>query len=349
MTVKRDKKLVFKCFLVNGKGNKMKTHKLLIGLVVLLSVISVGSDCFAAAVDKIDLKLNLTAGQKFGSKTTVYQKTSQTVMEQAIATTQDITIEIVSEVLAVDAENIATVKTTYKSFNAKGSVSSPGGSFEYDSANPDESAENPQAVMMSQMFKNMSGAEFVVKLSNKGEIVAIEGFDKMLEKMFSAMEDPELAKAMGDMMKNFMSEDKLKEMNSGMFAAFPDGAVSIGDMWDDIISLGGADMPIDVDTTYMLKERKDGTAVLGVTSKMDMGNEDSKLIEIEGMKMNMQLTGTQNGTMKLDEATGWVIGGETTMSFSGSVKLLPNEHMPEGMTIPMTIEGTTKIEPFDVE
>ncbi len=326
----------------------MKTHKLLIGLVLLLTVISIGSDCFAGAGDKIDLKLNLTAGQKFGSKTTVFQKTSQTMNGQAITSTQDITIETISEVLAVDAENIATIKMTYESLRAKGSVSSPGGSFEYDSANPDENADNPQAAMMSQMFKNMNGVEFVVKVSNKGQIVDVEGFDEMLEKMFSVMEDPEEAKAMSDMMKNFMDEDKLKEMNSEMFAAFPDGAVGIGDMWDNIISIGGAGMPIDVDTTYMLKERKDGTAVLGVTSKMDMGNEDSKLIEVKGMKMNMQLTGTQNGTMKIDEATGWVIGGETTMNFSGSVKILPSEHMPKGMTIPMTIEGTTKVEPFDL-
>ncbi len=326
----------------------MKTQKLLIGLVILLSVISVGSDCLAGAGDKIDLKLNLTAGQKFGSKTIVSQKVSQTMNGQAITSAQDITIEVISEVLSVDAENIATVKMTYESFRAKGSVSSPGGSFEYDSDNPTADPNNPQAAMMSQMFNRMKGVEFVMKLSDKGQIVDVEGFDEMLEKMFSVMEDPEQAKAMIDMMKNIMSEDKLKEMNSEMFATFPDGAVGIGDMWDNIISVGGAGMPIDIDTTYMLKERKDGVAVLGVTSKMDMGNEDSKLIEVEGMKMNMQLTGTQNGTMKIDEATGWVIGGETTMNFSGSVKILPSEHMPEGMTIPMTIEGTTMVEPFDL-
>ena len=324
----------------------MKARKLFIGLIVVLVLVSVGFDCFAAG-DKVDLKLNLTAGQKFGSRTLVSQKISQTVMGQPTVTTQDITIEIVSEVLAVDAENIATVKTTYKGFNAKGSVSSPGASFEYDSANPDEGSDNPQAKMMSEMFKYMKGAEFVMKLTDKGQIVGIDGFDEMMGKMFSGMGTPEETKAMNDMMKNFMSEDKLKEMNSDMLVAFPEGSVGIGDMWDDIVSIGGGGMPIDVDTTYMVKERADGVAVLGVTSKMDMGSEDSKLIDMGGMKMNMQLSGTQNGTMKVDEATGWIISGKTTMNFSGSVKMLPNEHMPEGMSIPMTIEGTIKIESFD--
>jgi len=317
-----------------------------IWLVVVLAVICIGADCFAAA-EKIDLKLNLAAGQKFGSKTTVSQKTSQTMMEQEITSIQDITIDVISEVLAVDADNIATVKTTYKNFRARGSISSDAVSFEYDSEDPSVSADNPQAEIMSKIFKNMTGAEFVMKLSNKGKIVAIEGFDKMMEKMFSAIEDPEEAKVMGDMMKNIISEDKLKEMGGDMFAAFPDGPVGIGDMWDDIVSIGGAGMPIDVDTTYMLKERKDGVAILGVTSKMDMGNEESNLIEIEGMKMNLQLSGTQSGTMKVDEATGWTIGGQTTLNFSGAVKILPNEKMPDGMSIPMTIEGTVKIEPFD--
>ncbi len=84
-------------------------------------------------------------------------------------------------------------------------------------------------------------------------------------------------------------------------------------------------------------------------SKMDMGDEDSKLIEMEGMEMNMQLSGTQTGTSEIDEATGWLLRSKIEQNFFGVLKIAPNEHMPDGMSIPMTIQSTSTIEPMELE
>ena len=154
------------------------------------------------------------------------------------------------------------------------------GTIEYDSTKPAADINNPQAKMMVGMYKAMMGQNFVMKLTPKGKVLAIEGFDEMMAKMMDAMgiDDPNAAGAMKEMMKNFMSEDRLKDMGNEMMTGFPEEPVGIGDVWHDIVSLGDG-LPIDLDVTYMLKERKDGVVVVDLVSKIDMGDEDSSLIE----------------------------------------------------------------------
>ena len=78
-------------------------------------------------------------------------------------------------------------------------------------------------------------------------------------------------------------------------------------------------------------------------------SEDSELIEADGMKMNMQLSGTQTGKSEIDEATGWMLRSKIEQNFFGAIKIAPNEQMPDGMSIPMTIQSTSTIEPMKVE
>lgn len=82
---------------------------------------------------------------------------------------------------------------------------------------------------------------------------------------------------------------------------------------------------------------------------MDMGDDDSKLIEMNGMKINMQMTGSMQGDMEVDEATGWMLRSKINMQFAGAMKMAPSPMMPEGMTIPMSIIGTVTAEPFDIK
>ena len=201
--------------------------------------------------------------------------------------------------------------------------------------------------MMTDLWKSMVGMEIVMKLTPKGDIASIEGIEAMLEKMVEKMgsDDPNMAQSMKEMMKNFMGEDNLKEMNNGMFAGLPDGLVGVGDMWYDTMNLGTG-FPIDLDVTYVLRDRKEGIAFIDMVSKIDMGDEKSSLIEMQGMKMNMQISGIQSGTFEVDETTGWSVRSSMDQKFSGVIKMAPSPQMPEGMTIPITMESKITAEPM---
>jgi len=298
--------------------------------------------------EKIDLKLNLQEGQKYGMKSTVDQKVTQTVMGQQQTINQNMTFGIISEVLAIDANGIIALKATYNQIQVK--MDGPMGLIEYDSTKPPTDVNNPQAKTMVAMWSAMAGESFTMDLTPKGKIVGIQDYDKMWERMMEKVtgDNPNMAQAMKDMIKNFAGEDRIKEMGGEMMTSFPDEPVAIGDMWYDITSIE-VGFPLYLDVTYILKDRKDGIAFIDVISKMDMGDQDSKLIEMEGMKMNMQMTGTQTGTVEVDEATGWMIKSNINQNFSGAVKIAPNKQMPNGMSIPMTIQSKITVEPMEVK
>ena len=302
----------------------------------------------AADSEKIDLKLNLQKGQKFGMLMTMDMKVAQSMQGQEMNVSQLMTMGLVSEVLDVNDKEIISMKTTYETM--KGKIESMMGVIEFDSEKPGQDSNNPQAQMIVSMYKAMAGNELVMKMTPKGDVVAIEGFDAMMDKMAEGMgaSDPNMAKAMKEMIKNFMNEDKIKQMNNDTMAAFPDGPVGIGDIWYDTMSVD-VGFPMDMDSTYVLKDRKGGVAFLDVISKMDMGDEDSKLIEMNGMSVNMQMTGGMQGNMEVDEATGWMLRSKTDMQFSGVLKIAASAQIPDGMTIPMSISGTITIEPSEIK
>jgi hypothetical protein len=125
---------------------------------------------------------------------------------------------------------------------------------------------------------------------------------------------------------------------------FPAEPVAIGDTWYDTISINFM-MPIDISTTYMLKERKNGIAFIDAVAKMDIG-DSSKPMQIGPNKMSMQLAGTMNSANQVDEKTGLLHKGNTTMNFSGIMKMeTQGEANQPGqtMTMPMTIQGNVVV------
>ena len=301
----------------------------------------------SSAAEKIDLKLRLKPGQKYAMRVITDQKISQTMHEHEQKTDYLTDMGMGFEVLAVDADGTASVKITYQTIRAK--MSGPMGLIEYDSTEPDAAvgAETLPAQMIRQMFAGMVGQNFVIKVNPQGKVVGVEGFKEMMQQMAEKMGGDDAAEneEIKEFMKNFLSEDKVKMMGSNMTIAFPSWPVGIGDSWTDkeTMSVG---FPIEIDNTYTLKERKNGVAIVDINSKMDLGKKGAS-IDMGPMKMNMEMKGSYQGTSEINEANGWMIRSKMNMQLAGQVKIAPNEQMPEGITMPMSIESVITIEPIE--
>ena len=126
-----------------------------------------------------------------------------------------------------------------------------------------------------------------------------------------------------------------------MMIMFPEGTVAVGDTWYDTINMNFI-MPIDVSTTYMLKDRKDGIAYIDAVAKMDIG-DSSKPIQMGPNKISMQLAGTMNATNQVDEKTGLVRKGNMKMNFSGIMKMESEPNKPS-QSVPITMVGNAVVE-----
>jgi len=149
--------------------------------------------------------------------------------------------------------------------------------------------------------------------------------------------------ALKEMIKNnpLFAEKQFKNLARNIVAAFPNQSVGIGDSWGGKITLSAV-LPVEVDSTYMLKGNEKGVVVVDVSSKMDL---DEKAIgNKKGLPgqtgMKMRGSSSYQGTLQIDGTNGWIIRKKANMRFSGEVT-------QQGMTVPMSIESVITVEPIE--
>jgi len=323
-----------------------KVVSVIVYVLVMQAVICFAAQEGQATAGKVDLKLRLKAGESHEMKMTQNQNIAQTMngQEQKIKQTQEMIMGF--DCLSVDANGNMDVETTYKAM--KIAMDGPMGHMEFDSANPKPVDPNrPDEKMLAAMFSAIAGSKFQMKMTPTGKTLEIRGINEMVAKMREKIKEgmgssPEM-QGLDKFFDKMFDEKQVKEMTGDMLGAFPAEPVAIGDTWYDTISMNFI-MPIDVDTTYMLKQRKDGIAYIDAVAKMDMG-DSSKAIEIDpNNKLSMQISGTMNTTSEVDEKTGLTRKSNIAMNFSGVMRMEVNQQMPEGMTMPMTIVGNAVVE-----
>jgi hypothetical protein len=304
---------------------------------VLCVVVLLATVCSAA--EKIDLKLRLKAGESHEMKMTQVQDMTQTMNGSEFKMKQTQEMVMGFDCISVDANGNMDVKMSYRSM--KMSMEGPMGKMEFDSAKPKSTDANtpPHEKMMGELLTAIVGCEFQMKIKPTGETSDIRGLSEMMTKI----KGDSNSQPMGDIISKMFNEDQVKELTGNMMNMFPAEPVAIGDSWYDTKSMNFM-MPIDIDTTYMLKGVKDGVATIDMVSKMDMGDSSKPIVIDPNNKMSMQLSGTINGTSEVDVKTGMAKKTDMTMNFSGMMKMEPNQDMPQGMTMPMTIKATATVE-----
>jgi len=244
--------------------------------------------------------------------------------------------------LSVDTDGVMDVEMGYKS--VKMIMDGPMGHMEIDSANPKPTDPNkPHEKMMASMVLAMAGCKFQMKVKPTGETSDVRGVGEMLAKVRKEISTGPEMEGADKFIDRMFDEKQLKKLTGDIMGVFPAEAIAVGDTWYDTKSIDFI-MPIDIDTTYMLKNHKDGIAYIDAVAKMDMG-DSSKPLEIDpNNKMSMQISGTMNTASEVDEKTGLTRKSNTTMNFSGIIRMEVNEQMPQGMTMPMTIKGDAVVE-----
>ena len=316
----------------------MKIKKMISVVVCVIFLTTI----FCQAADKVDLKLRLKAGENHEMKMTQIQNITQTIadQEQKMKQTQEVVIGF--NCLSVDAAGNMDVEMIYKSMKIV--MDGPMGSMEFDSANPKPVDPcRPDQKMLSAMISAIAGSKFQMKISPIGKTSDVHGLKEMASKIKEKMAVGGAMPGMEQVLDKMFDEKQIKEMTGSMMCAFPAEPIEVGASWYDTMSMNFV-VPIDIDTTYLLKQRKDGIAYIDAVAKMDMG-DSSKVIEIDpNNKVSMQLSGTMNSTNEVDEKTGLTRKSNMTLNFSGVMKMGESQQMPGGMTMPMTIKGNAVVE-----
>jgi len=316
----------------------MKSKNILSALVIS-AIVSAG--CFAEDTSKVDLKLRLKTGESHEMKMTETQDAAVTTngKEQKVKSSQETVMGL--NVLSVDASGNMDVELVCRSIKMK--VNGTTGNFEFDSANPKPVDSNrPDQRISAALFSAMVGSKIQMKLKPTGELYDIRGLDAILAKIKEKI--PEARKEGSDFY-NLFSDENVKKMTGNMLGVFPAGPVAVGDNWHKTMNMNlGPFMPTDVNTTYTLKQCKDGIAYIDAAAKFSTIDSSKTSVVHSNNRTSEQSAGTIKSSMEINEATGLTHRSNTTMNLSSETKMAANQRMPQGMKILMTIQGNEVVE-----
>ncbi|QDP84384.1 hypothetical protein FNJ88_01990 [Chryseobacterium sp. SNU WT5] len=166
--------------------------------------------------------------------------------------------------------------------------------------------KDEQLKMMWKVNKALVGNKLNLKMTETGKVNSITGFDAIYNKISAsvgtAIKDAKDKTAFVSSFKKSFNEKTLKEQFDKNLVLIPAKGVKIGEKWTQSEN-ATPDGKIKLTTTYTLKSVGNGTAQIAVSGGIPK-KSDKKTQEGITRSMSSQLE--QNGTITLDQNTGWV-------------------------------------------
>lgn len=265
----------------------------------------------------VDLKLRLKEGDKRVLKIATSGKTTVDVMGNKHTVDEKTSLAYLFEVKSVDPNGTAAVNVTFEEMDLGflDSMKLLGGAGVPDF----EKQLKPLADAL-----NLTGKSFTMKVMPTGRVEEVQGMSDAVEQMLAAFPSGEgplgalggmVKEVFGPQLANRMGDSATREQMDGCLAIYPDEPVAVGATWvkGRIINSGAA--PQNCRETWTLKARENGVATLEMTAEITP-NTDAPAQSMMGMTVENAVSGTQTGTLSVDEATGWITSGAINQNVS---------------------------------
>ena len=166
--------------------------------------------------------------------------------------------------------------------------------------------KDEQLKMMWKVNKALVGNKLNLKMTETGKVISITGFDTIYTKIGSsvgtAIKDAKDKASFVNNSKQSFNEKMLKDQFTKNLVLIPAKGAKIGDKWTESEN-ATPDGKIKLTTTYTLKSVGDGIAQISVAGGIPKKSDKQTQ---EGVTRSMSSELSQNGTITLDQKTGWV-------------------------------------------
>lgn len=154
------------------------------------------------------------------------------------------------------------------------------------------------------------GSKFSVKMKENGEVISIKGIDELYKKVERAItpfvKEAEQRKQFVEYFKQGFNEKMLKEEFSAGINILPKKGVKLGESWTISENID-PEGKVKSNITYILNKIENGVVEVSVTGNIPAkSNKQTQ----NGITMTMSVEGSQNGTLKIDENSGWVLSSK---------------------------------------
>ncbi|MFP4687326.1 MAG: DUF6263 family protein, partial [bacterium] len=266
----------------------------------------------------------------------------QNMMGKSMTTHQDQVVGFNQRILGVDEDGTINQETEFTRMGMEMRIEGPEGnemfSSHYDSDDPDDS---------DREFENLGeivGVKTTMRVSPRGEILEISGWDEAMNKMMADVPD-EMRKQMEDMFGEKAMMGWMSEIN----ASYHDEPVNVGDTWTAENELKSP-FPMDLKTEMKLAKINRGSYEIHYQAEVSPPADGGAVLDFGPMPMTIELSGTAEGKIFLDRETHMLISMESEHDYDGMMKMDMSEmedrpeQMPETMEIPVEIIQKQRLE-----
>lgn len=289
----------------------------------------------AAAAVRLELKLD--KGKTYYERSLIEQKITQEVMGQQQVINLAIGIGEKLDVLEVDQQGNMRVRHTY--IRSKFKQTGPMMAVDYDSA------QHATAPAGAEAFAALLGLSYTMRITPRGEVLDITGIAELAKTVREKAPNADLS-AQGNPVAALLDAQTVKSMTENSLGVYPDRPVAPGDSWTRT-RLTKQGTAMITQHQWTLQKLEGGVATVSSTSTLKP-DPNGPPMEMQGMAMKLDLSGTQESTIQMAEKTGLMKTNEGHQMLKGQIRIGSSPQGPfDMMAIPMTIEAKFMMEMGD--
>jgi hypothetical protein len=188
------------------------------------------------------------------------------------------------------------------------------------------------------------GQTYVIKISPKGEVLDVNGVEALQAAVRKKLPPGAEADPAMSALSQYLDKNGIKQMVENSLSVYPDKPVEVGESWSKKRVISPM-FELTIDSKWTLQKLEAGVAIIATTSSSR--SNANKPVEAGGMKMRFDLAGTQDGTIRMQAATGLILLGQAQQQLKGEIKLGDSDQGPPMMAIPVVFDTKAKIEMSD--
>ncbi|HRN46875.1 MAG TPA: DUF6263 family protein [Niabella sp.] len=263
------------------------------------------------------LSFNPGNNDKFDMKSEVKIKIVQSMMGQEMEINMNSNIDNLYEITNGSGEN-KEVKIKYNKL--KTGMEMMGQTITMDSDSPDK--DDPK----NKIYNMLKESEITALVKPNGDIVELKGVDELAKK-FENFSEAELQGV-----KNYIEKDAIKSSFEQSFKWYPEKEVKVGDAWTTVTTISSP-YELKSNNNYTLIKVENNVGYL--TVKSDVTTDGSKKMQSNGMELEINLTGKNEGEMQVDMKSGMPVSSNIVQNLSGKMEIM-------GQEVPISISNTIK-------
>ncbi|WP_129714276.1 DUF6263 family protein [Pedobacter sp. SYP-B3415] len=193
---------------------------------------------------------------------------------------------------------------------------------------------------LSAVFAGLTDKEFDFTMSSSGRVYNVQRLSEIFQTALQIIPDAKVREQAAAQLKQQFGDKVFASSMNVISALLPPRPVAVGENWkvkQQVQSVAESMLESDC---VLTAEDANG---YDLSVKSVLSSTSGKTAKLNGMDVEYNLSGTTKGTLRIDKKSGWVNHGIMEGSVGGTFVIKPNQQLPEGMTVPMTVKTVTTL------